>query len=397
MEDTAGVLLDLFVIFVLAKLAAELFERLRQPAVVGELLVGVAIGPYALGIVDVPFAGSGDSLTFVYDVIAELGLVMLLFSVGLGTRLDELLEVGPRALAVAVLGGALSFALGAGLMAALGDGSTESLFVGAALLATSVGISARVFRDLGVLGSREARIILGAAVVDDILALLALTAVAQTGESGGVDAREVGVTAVLAVAFVAFATLIGTRAVRQYSLHLERLRFSDAPLAFALALMLGLSAAAAELGLAGIIGAFLAGLMLAESREHLQLEERVAPIAAFLVPFFFVLTGAKVDLGLFAEGETLALALAITGLAIAGKLIGCGAAGLGLGGRPMAILGVGMMPRGEIGFVVASVGLAQGSIGGDVFSAVVFMSVATTLLTPPLLAALFRGRTPVAT
>lgn len=392
MDETAAVLLDLFVIFVLAKLAAEVFKRLSLPAVIGELLVGVAIGPYALGIVDVPLLDAQEGTALAYEVIAELGLVVLLFYVGLETRLDELLEVGPRALVVAVSGVALPFALGAGFMLAGDHDTTEALFVGAALVATSVGITARVLRDLGVLRSREASIIMGAAVADDILALLVLTAVAQMGTQGEVDIREVAVTATLAVVFVATAALIGTRVVRRYSLHLERLRFGNAQLAFALALMLGLSAAAAEIGLAGIIGAFLAGLMLAESREQLQLERRVEPIYELLVPFFFVLTGTKVDIGLFTEGGTLALALAITGLAIAGKVIACGAAGLGLGRRSMAILGVGMTPRGEIGFVVASVGLAQGSIGQDVFSAVVFMSIATTLLAPPLLVALYASR-----
>ncbi len=391
MEETADVLLDLFVIFVLAKAVAELFQRLRQPPVIGELLVGIAIGPHALGIVDVPLVEVEEGLGFVYEVVAELGVVTLLFFVGLETRLEDLLKVGPRSLAVAMLGVAVPFALGTVFMALTGHADTESLFVGAALVATSVGITARVLRDLGVLASREARVILGAAVADDILALLVLTAVAQMGEAEAVDVGEVMVTAIIAVAFVAFAALVGTRVVRRYSLHLERLHTANAPLAFSLALMLGLSAAAGELGLAGIIGAFLAGMMLSESREQLELERRAQPIYEFLVPFFFVLTGAKVDLGTLGEGGTLGLALAITGLAILGKLAGCSAGGYGLGRRSMAILGVGMVPRGEIGFVVASVGLAQGSIGNDVFSAVVFMSIATTLVVPPALSALYRG------
>jgi Kef-type K+ transport system membrane component KefB len=389
MEDTAGVLLDFFIIFVLAKAAAEVFQRVRQPTVIGELLVGVAIGPHALRLIDVPLLDTHEGLSFVYEVMAELGLVVLLFFVGLETRLDELLRVGPRSLAVAVLGVVLPFALGAAFMAFTDHPNTEALFVGAALVATSVGITARVLRDLGVLGSKEARIILGAAVADDILALLVLMAVTQMGQEGGVDVGEVMVTAVVAVAFVAFTALVGTRAVRRYSLHLERLQIPNAPLVVALALMLGLSAAAGELGLAGIIGAFLAGIMLAESREQLQLERRAQPIYEFLVPFFFVLTGAKVDLGTFGEGGTIGLALVITGLAVLGKLVGCGVGGYGLGRRSMLILGVGMVPRGEIGFVVASVALTQGAIGMNVFSSVVFMSIATTLVVPPILSMLY--------
>jgi Kef-type K+ transport system membrane component KefB len=389
MQDTAGVLLDFFIIFVLAKAAAEVFHRLRLPVVIGELLVGIAIGPHALRLIDVPLLDTHAGLSFVYDVMAELGLVVLLFFVGLETRLDDLLRVGPRSLAVAVLGVALPFALGAAFMALTGHPKAEALFVGAALVATSVGITARVLRDLGVLGSKEARIIIGAAVADDILALLVLTAVTQMGQGAGVDVGEVMVTAAVAVAFVAFTALVGTRVVRRYSLHLERLQIANAPLAVALALMLGLSAAASELGLAGIIGAFLAGLILAESREQLQLERRAQPIYDFLVPFFFVLTGAKVDLGTFREGSTIALALAITSLAALGKLFGCGAGGYGLGKRSMLILGVGMVPRGEIGFVVASVALSRRAVGADVFSAVVFMSIATTLLVPPVLSMLY--------
>jgi len=389
MEETAGVLLDFFIIFVLAKAAAEVFQRVRQPTVIGELLVGVAIGPHALGLIDVPLLDSHEGLSFVYEVMAELGLVVLLFFVGLETRLADLLRVGTRSLTVAVLGVALPFALGTAFMASTGHPNTEALFVGAALVATSVGITARVLRDLGVLASKEARIILGAAVADDILALLALTAVTQMGQEGGVDIGEVMVTAVVAVAFVAFTALVGTRVVRRYSLHLERLQIANAPLAVALALMLGLSAVAGELGLAGIIGAFLAGIMLAESREQLQLERRAQPIYEFLVPFFFVLTGAKVDLGAFGEGGTIGLALVITGLAILGKLVACGGGGYGLGRRSMLILGVGMVPRGEIGFVVASVALSQGAIGMNVFNSVVFMSIATTLVVPPVLSMLY--------
>lgn len=394
MEETASVLLDFFIIFVLAKAAAEVFQRVRQPTVIGELLIGVAIGPHALRLIDVPLLDTHEGLSFVYEVMAELGLVVLLFFVGLETRLDELLRVGPRSLTVAVLGVALPFALGAAFMALTDHPNTEALFVGAALVATSVGITARVLRDLGVLASKEARIILGAAVADDILALLVLAAVTQMGQEGGVDVGEVMVTAVVAVAFVAFTALVGTRAVRRYSLHLERLQIPNAPLVVALALMLGLSAAAGELGLAGIIGAFLAGIMLAESREQLQLERRAQPIYEFLVPFFFVLTGAKVDLGAFSEGGTIGLALVITGLAVLGKLVGCGVGGYGLGRRSMLILGLGMVPRGEIGFVVASVALSQGAVGADVFSSVVFMSIATTLLVPPVLSMLYgRSRT----
>ncbi len=384
MDETAGVLLDLFAIFAIAKIAGEGFRRTGQPAVLGELLAGVVIGPHALGIIDVPLGESGEGLSTFYEILAELGLVVLLFSVGLETGLDELLRVGRRALAIAVVGVALPFGLGAGYMAATGSATAEALFVGAAMSATSVAITARVLRDLGILDSTEANIILGAAVLDDVLALLLLTAVVQFGEGSSVDGVEIAVTAVVAVVFLAFTIVVGSRAVRRYSLHLERLP-APGPLVAALMLMLGLSAAAGEIGLAGIVGAFVAGLMLGESREQLRLEHQVQPIYEFLTPFFFVITGAKVDLGAALDGEVLLLALALAALAIAGKMIAGAAGSYGLGLRSMAITGTGMVPHGEIGLVVASIGLAQGSTGNDVFSAIVFMILATAIIVPPVL------------
>lgn len=404
MSELAGVLLDFFLIFLFAKLAAEIFERLRQPVVIGELLVGMVIGPHALELIGVPTGpmidlfgsehAAQEGLDFVYEVIAELGLIVLLFYVGLETHFEDLLRVFRRASAVAILGVALPMALGTGFIALLDHSGKEALFVGAALVATSVGITARVMRDLGVLGSREARIILGAAVVDDILALLVLVVVSDLASEGAVDVTQVALVSLQAVAFIGFALLVGTRLMARYSLHLERLRVGSAPLLAAIGLMLGLSALAAEIGLAGIIGAFLAGIVLAESREQLRLERDVRAIYEFLVPFFFVLTGAKVDPAVFTDPGTLGLAAAITGLAIAGKVIGCGAAGWGLGWRSMGILGTGMAPRGEIGFVVASIGLSLGAISDEIFSAVVFMSIATTLLAPPVLQLLYRMGAP---
>ncbi|MCL6646354.1 MAG: cation:proton antiporter [Dehalococcoidia bacterium] len=403
-SEVAGVLLDFFLIFLFAKLAAEVFERLRQPVVIGELLVGMLIGPHALELIGVPTGpmidlfgsrhAAEEGLEFVYEVIAELGLIVLLFYVGLETQLEDLLRVFRRASVVAVLGVLVPMFLGVGFIALLDHSSREALFVGAALVATSVGITARVMRDLGVLGSREARIILGAAVVDDILALLVLVVVSDLATEDTIDFTQLALVSIQAVAFIGFALMVGTRLMARYSLHLERLRVGSAGLLVAIALMLGMSALAAEIGLAGIIGAFLAGIVLAESRERLRLERDVRAIYEFLVPFFFVLTGAKVDPGVFTEPATLGLAVAITGLAIAGKVIGCGAGGWGLGWRSMAILGTGMAPRGEIGFVVASIGLSLGAISDDIFSAVVFMSIATTLLAPPALQALYRVATP---
>jgi len=365
MTEITGLLFDLFIIFALAKLAGELFTRIRQPAIVGEVLAGIIIGPHALALVGKPDAElvslfSGDehaareALNVVLDVIAELGVIILLFFVGLETRLGELMEVRGRAVAVGVLGIIFPFSMGFALIFATGHSDVESAFVATAMVATSVGITARVMSDIGVIRSREARVILGAAVVDDILGLLLLAIVSSWGE-GDVDVVELGLTAAGAIAFVVFAALVGTRVIRHYSIHLERLNVRDAPFVVAMVLMLGLSALAGIIGLAAIIGAFLAGMMLAEADERFELERQSRPVYEFLVPFFFVIIGTRVDPDAFTDPE---------------------------------------IPRGEVGLVAAGIGSGIGAVSADMFSVVVFMSIATTILAPPVLVRLYRGYRP---
>jgi len=408
MEEITGILVDLFVLFAAAKVAGELFTRARQPALVGEVLVGVLIGPHALGLVGMPdsslidlFEGKGDeeaakeALTVVLDVLALLGVIILLFFVGLATRLRDLLDVGGRATLVAVLGIIFPFVLGFALIWAIDPTGAEDLeieaaFVATAMVATSVGITARVLGDIGAIRTRESRIILGAAVVDDILALLMLAVVSGLG-GDDFDALELGLTALAAVAFVVFAALVGTRVIQQYSIHLEKLKIRNAPFLVAMIVMLGLSALAGIIGLAAIIGAFLAGMILAEAKERFNLEQQALPVYEFLVPFFFVIIGTKVDPGAFTDTTILAIALGVTALAVLGKLIGGGIASAGLPVRSAAIVGTGMVPRGEVGLVVASIGTGIGAISDDIFSVVVFMSIATTILAPPVLVWLYRG------
>jgi Kef-type K+ transport system membrane component KefB len=401
MEEITEILFDLFIIFALAKVAGEVFTRIRQPAIVGEVLVGILIGPYALALVGTPdsdlvtlFHGqeedAQEALDIVFDVIAELGVILLLFFVGLETRLGELMEVRGRAVAAGVMGIVIPFALGFGLIYATGREDVEAAFVATAMVATSVGITARVMSDIGVIRSQEARIILGAAVVDDILGLLLLAMVSSWGQDD-IDVVELGLTAVGAVAFVVFAASVGTRVTRHYSIHLERLHIQNAPFVFSMVLMLGLSAMAGIIGLAAIIGAFLAGMMLAEADEQLELERQSRPVYEFLVPFFFVIIGTKVDPDAFTDAEVLSLALGVTALAIIGKLAG-GGLGSRLPGRSAAIVGVGMVPRGEVGLVTAGIGSGIGAVSSDMYSVVVFMSIATTVLAPPVIARLFAGR-----
>lgn len=402
MHVAAAVLADLFLMFLAAKAIGALFERLNQPAVIGELLAGVVLGPYALGWIGTPSADmihalhdeatARETLSLIYEVIAELGVVVLLFLVGLETRLSDILKVGGRAGGVAIGGVVLPFLLGYAYVAFLGHPTVEALFVATAMVATSVGITARVLADLGQIQSDEARIILGAAVIDDILAMIVLAVVSAIGQTGTVSMTSIAIIAVQALAFTVFVALVGRKAIRHWSIHLDRLPVRNAPFVVAVLMMLGLAALSASIGLAAIIGAFLAGMVLAEVREQYELEHRALPIYELFVPLFFVITGSRVDWRVFLDMNVLGLALTVTVLAIIGKVIGCGLGGLGKGTRAVAIIGVGMAPRGEVGLIVANVGQSIGAIPDVMFSTVVIMSLLTTLVVPPILTALYGGK-----
>jgi Kef-type K+ transport system membrane component KefB len=401
MQFPTAILTDVFIMFIAAKVAGELFERMRQPPVIGELLVGIIIGPHALGWVGLPpqdlaLASHGDvseAIEAVYEVIAELGAVVLLFMVGLETPLRDMLRVGVRAGVVATLGVIVPFGLGLSLMFWLGQSWIPALFVGTAMVATSVGITARVLADIDRLQTREARVILGAAVIDDILGMLVLAVVVGLGSGGGLGPGDIALILGQAVAFTAVVTVAGRYAVLRWSRHLERLRIRNAAFVLAVGFMLGLAVVASRIGLAAIIGAFLAGMIMAELRERYELEKQTLPLYELLVPMFFVITGTRVDWRLFLDGSLLGLALGVTFLAIVGKLIGCGAGAIGMGPRAIAIIGVGMAPRGEVGLIVANVGKSLDAVSDAVFSTVVVMSVLTTLLVPPILPLLFGART----
>ncbi len=398
MQGLASILTQLFIIFVAAKLAGAIFERFRQPAVIGELLAGVLIGPYALGLIGVPSPAlvemfgeeklAEEALAIVLDVLAELGVVILLFFVGLETRLADIARVGVRATIVAFTGVAVPFVLGYGLIASRGDPPVEALFVGAAMVATSVGITARVLADLGQLESRPARIVLGAAVIDDVLGLLILSVVTGIGREGRVNPGGIAIITAQALLFVGLVAFFGTHATRRWSWHIGALRIRNAPFVVAMAATLGLAALSANIGLAAIIGAFLGGMAFAETREQFALERQALPVYELLVPFFFVLIGARVDWRLFLDPSLLGLALGVTVLAILGKLV-AGLGAWGFGTRQMALVAVGMVPRGEVGLIVASVGASLAVIPPPVFSTVVIMSVLTTLVVPPVLSVLY--------
>ena len=382
MHHGAEILLSLLVVFVAAQIGGEVAQRLKLPAVVGEIAAGCLVGPYALGWVQ---------LNEPLEVLAELGAVLLLFSVGLETRASDLRKVGRVATLVGVLGVVLPFVLG-GLWAwASGFETPKAMFVASAFVATSAGITARVLQDLGVLGRTESRIILGAAVIDDILAMLLLGVV--TAVQGGESINVVGLVIVLvqAVGFVALVALVGTRVMQKSSTLLEAPINPLSPLTLSLALCLALAVAASYIGLAAIIGAFLAGMVVAESKQRHSLEKQIQVIMAFLVPFFFVVTGAKVNVGQLGSVSVLAMVAVVTLLAVVSKLVGCGLGALSLGKRSAAIVGVGMVPRGEVGIIVASLGQQAGVFSETIYAVIIAMSLITSIIAPPVLKVLLSG------
>ena len=374
--EASAVLLDLFVVLLAAKIGDEVFRRIGQPALVGEILAGVVVGPSVLGIVE-----PGEVL----EVFAELGVVFLLFWVGLETRLSEMRAVGGIAARVGVAGVVLPFAAGYGTGEVLGKSTETKLFLGAALVATSVGITSAVLLELGALETRAARTILGAAVIDDVLAMVFLAVAVGLAETGGVDLVSIAVVVGLAVGFIAFFAVGGTRLLARRPQLLHAPRFSESPLLPAVLICLGLAAFAAQIGLAAIIGAFLAGMIVAETKEQSPIENEVAPLYAFFPPFFFAFIGIQVDLDAFTDPETLALLGAVTAIAAVTKFAGAWLPARALGSNEGLAVGIGMVPRGEVGIIVASIGAAAGVVDDQLFAVIVGMSILTTLVTPPLL------------
>jgi Kef-type K+ transport system membrane component KefB len=397
------ILIGVALMIVVAKLGGEIFERFKQPAVLGELVGGILVGNLALfGFTFVGFLKTNE----VINSLAEIGVIILLFEVGLESNLAEMAEVGWSSLLVAVAGVIAPFFLGWGVAAYfLPDEATLGhIFIGAALCATSVGITARVLKDMGKLQTREARIILGAAVIDDVLGLLIL-AVVEGSIKASADGGTLAISSVAIIAGKSIVFLVGAIAMGHYVVpHLFRgvgyLESRGVLLASAIAFCFFLAWVAGLVGLAPIVGAFAAGLVLDEAhfetfneRGEKNLAELIAPLSTVLVPIFFVLMGLKVDLRALARLDVLGFAATLTLVAILGKQV-CSLATIEKGINRLAI-GLGMIPRGEVGLIFAGIGAtltlpnAQGInepvIGSATFAAVVIMVIITTLVTPPFL------------
>jgi len=391
LESITQAIFYIIMILVFAKAFGELAERVGQPPVLGELLAGVVLASTVFRYLHVEVAGNQPLL-----LLAELGVILLLFEIGLESDLEEFLRVGPSALVVATVGIAGPFAVGYFVSIWFGLATKVAVYIGATLTATSVGITARTLSDLRRLGTAEAKIILGAAVIDDVLGLIILAVV--TG-AGAITAWQISKTTLLAIGFLLGAILIGVPVAPHMFRIARRLRTRGILTISAFLFCLTLAYIAHELRLATIVGAFAAGLVLARTEDLAHIQERMKPVADILVPVFFVMVGIRVDLGIFNPLDPQAHGmLALMGVLVAVAVIMKLFSGLGVLRRRVnrIAVGVGMIPRGEVGLIFATIGLTRHVITPGEYAAIVAVVVITTFITPPLLKLAFRagGREP---
>jgi Kef-type K+ transport system membrane component KefB len=370
----------LAVILGAAKLLGAAAKAIGQPAVLGELVAGVLLSASLLNLVD-----ANDKYL---HLLAEIGVVILLFEIGLETDLARLLKVGAASAAVALVGVVLPFALGYAVCVLLGLETLAGVVAGATLTATSVGITARVLSDLGRLQDNESQIVLGAAVIDDVLGLVILAVVGGLAAGEGVTVLGVAQTTGLAFGFLIVTLLLGGAVVPPLVRRLSRSDLPGTITTIALVLAFGLAWLAAVAGSAMIIGAFAAGLLLRKTPQAHDIERRVGHLGHLFVPIFFVVTGAAVDVRVFdptnpANHSTLAVGGLLIAAAIVGKFL-AGYAPFWFRGKK-AVIGVGMIPRGEVGLIFAQMGLVSGVFDARLFSAVTLMVMVTTFIAPPLL------------
>jgi Kef-type K+ transport system membrane component KefB/predicted amino acid-binding ACT domain protein len=374
--DITTVLTDILVVLAAAKIAAELAERLGVPAVVGEIVAGIVVGPSLLGLV----GGSDDVLR----TLGEVGVILLLLEVGMEMDLGELSRVGRTSVSVATVGVVAPMLLGIGAMQLIGADGNTALFVGAALTATSVGITARVFGDLRALATTEARIVLGAAVADDVMGLVVLTVVVRLVTEGSVSALSVAGILAVAIGFLVVGGAVSLRIAGPLFSLIERVsRSAGTMVALALVFTLALARLADSARLAPIIGAFVAGIALSRSDQAPVIRRELAPVGHLFIPVFFLQIGIDAEVSAFGRAEVLRDAALLLVCAAVGKLI----SPLGAIGSPgdKLLIGLGMLPRGEVGLIFATLGLQTGVIGDDLYASLLLVVLVTTLGTPQLL------------
>jgi Kef-type K+ transport system membrane component KefB len=416
----ASVLLSLIVVYLSAKLGGELCARINLPPVLGELVGGVLVGVSALHLIVFPEASgeAADSLLIklveltaglqpegalrvfqgeseVISVLAELGVVILLFEIGLESDLKELIRVGPQAAVVAIIGVVVPFAAGTvGLIGFFGVDTIPAVFAGAALTATSIGITAKVLAEIQKLSSKEGQIIIGAAVLDDVLGIIVLAVVASLAKTGEIEILNVIYLIIGAAVFLVGAIFLGRLLSPYFVAVVDQLRTRGQVIISSLIFAFVLSYIAAAIQLEAILGAFAAGLILAETSKRKELEEQISPIADMLVPIFFVTVGARTDISVLnpldpANRPGLIIASFLVIVAIIGKIV-TGFAVFGQPGINRLAIGIGMIPRGEVGLVFAGVGSASGVLSESLDAAIIVMVILTTFMAPPLLRVVFR-------
>ena len=371
----SALLLALVAIIVATKLFGEAAQRIGQPAVLGELVAGVVLGGSVLGVL--------DPSQPVLHALSELGVLILLFEIGLHTDLRSLARVGSTALLVGLVGVVLPFTAGILVARALGLELMPAIVAGAALTATSIGISARVLSDLGQLKTPEGQVVIGAAVLDDVVGLVILSVVASIVAGAELTAAGLAATAAPALGFVIVAVALGSVAIPPLFRLVERIRVTGALGIIALAFALGLAWLATQAGSAMIIGAFAAGLILHPTPQRKEIERSATQLGYFFVPIFFAGVGASVDLAALASREALLVGAALITVGVIGK-VAAGFAPWWFRGQKL-LVGIAMVPRGEVGLIFAQMGLAAGVLTKSTFGALMLMVVVTTFMTPPLL------------
>lgn len=379
--NVTGIFLDIVIVLLAAKVAAEIAERLGVPAIVGEIVAGISVGPSVLGILEP---------NKVLEVLGELGVVLLLLEVGLELSIGDLRAVGRSSLTIAVIGVVVPVSLGIATGLTFGESRSTALFLGTALAATSVGITARVLSDLGALARVEGRSVLGAAVADDVLGLVLLTIVTRLVTAGTLDVLDVLEIVAVALAFLVLSLGVGTRVGPRVFHFVDRnARSTGTFAAIALAFTLVFASLAEAAELAPIVGAFAAGVALSGSAPAARVRRELAPVGHVLIPVFFLQIGVHAELAALGDLGLVALIAVLLVAASLGKL----ASGLGLsrGAGDRLLVGLGMLPRGEVGLIFASIGLANGVLDADLYAALVAVVLFTTLLAPPLLRARVRA------
>jgi len=414
----AGVLLSLVIIYLAAKLVGELCARVNLPSVLGELVGGVLVGVSAFNLLIFPDSSGafhsllldflqttagltpeavpsvGGSISEVISLLSELGVIILLFEIGLESDLKELIRVGPQAAVVAIVGVAVPFVAGTtGLILLFGVPAIPAIFAGAALTATSIGITAKVLAEIQRLSSREGQIIIGAAVLDDVLGIIVLAVVASLAKTGEIQVSNIIYLVVGASVFLIGSILLGRLLSPYFVALVDRLQTRGNLLLPSLIFAFVLSYIGAAIHLEAILGAFAAGLILAETDKQKQLEEQILPIADMLVPIFFVVVGARTDVSVLnpfvqSNQEGLIIASFLVIVAIIGKVV-TGLAVFGQPGINRLAIGVGMIPRGEVGLVFAGVGASTGILSKSLNAAIIAMVIITTFIAPPLLRIVF--------